>query len=83
MGLFDFIRKIPTANEMTGSLGEWLAKVFAKTMPGALVLHDVLIPGAQGHTSQIDLIMIGEKGVYVCEVKMFADAKIYGDIKCK
>ena len=35
------------ANERTGSFGEWLAKTFAKTIPGALVLHDVLIDGAE------------------------------------
>ena len=66
-------------NEITGSFGEWLAKTFAKTIPGALVLHDVLIDGAEQHTSQIDLLIIGNKGIYVVEVKTFADAKIYGD----
>lgn len=54
---------------------------FAKTMTDALVLHDVLIDGADGYTSQIDLILIGGKGVYVVEVKNFEDAKIYGDVK--
>lgn len=81
MGLFDFIKKIPTANEIKGSFGEWLAKVYAKTTPGALVLHDVLIDGADGYTSQIDLLIVGNKGIYVIEAKMFADAKIYGDTK--
>ncbi|MBR3870459.1 MAG: NERD domain-containing protein [Clostridia bacterium] len=79
MGLFDFIKKIPTVNELKGSFGEWLSKIFSKTIPGALVLHDVLIDGADGNTSQIDLIIIGGKGIYVVEVKMFTDAKIYGD----
>lgn len=81
MGLFDFLKKIPTLNEMTGSFGEWLAKVYSKTIPGALVLHDVLIDGADGYTSQIDLILLGNRGVYVVEVKSFTDAKIYGDAK--
>ncbi len=81
MGLFDFIKKIPTLNEITGSFGEWLAKIFAKTLPGALVLHDVLIDGADGYTSQIDLVLIGNKGIYVVEVKSFSEAKIYGDAK--
>jgi hypothetical protein len=40
MSLFDFLKKIPTFNEMTGGFGEWMAKIFAKTLPGALVLHD-------------------------------------------
>lgn len=79
MGLFDFLNKIPAVNEFVGSFGEWMAKVYSKTMPGALVLHDVLIDGADGYTSQIDLIMVGNRGVYVMEMKMFSDAKIYGD----
>lgn len=81
MGLFDFLNKIPTINEMTGGFGEWLAKVYSKTIPGALVLHDVLIDGADGYTSQIDLVLVGNRGVYVVEMKSFADAKIYGDTK--
>ena len=79
MGFFDLLKRIPTMNEITGSFGEWLAKTFAKTIPGALVLHDVLIDGAEQHTSQIDLLIIGNRGIYVVEVKTFADAKIYGD----
>lgn len=81
MGLFDFLKKLPTLNELTGSFGEWLAKVYAKTIPSALVLHDVLIDGKDGFTSQIDLLIIGGKGIYVVEVKTFAEAKIYGDTR--
>ena len=81
MGLFDFLNKLPTMNEITGTIGEWLAKFYATTLPGVRVLHDVLIDGEDGHTSQIDLLIIGDKGIYVVEVKMFADAKIYGDIR--
>lgn len=80
MGLFEFLKKIPL-NEITGSFGEWLAKVYSKTIPGALVLHDVLIDGADGYTSQLDLVLVGNKGVFVVEVKSFPDAKIYGDAK--
>lgn len=79
MGLFDFLKELPTLNELNGSFGEWLAKHYAKIMTDALVLHDVLIDGADGYTSQIDLLMIGSKGIYVIEVKMFDDAKIYGN----
>lgn len=81
MGLFDFLKKIPTLNEISGGFGEWMAKFYAKTLPDALVLHDVLIDGADGYTSQIDLILVGCKGIYVVEVKSFPDAKIYGDTK--
>ena len=79
MGLLDFLNKIPNMNELTGSFGEWLAKTYAKSFPGALLLHDVLIDGAEDYTSQIDLLIIGNKGIYVVEVKMYTDAKIYGD----
>ena len=79
MGLFDIFKKIPTLNEISGGFGEWLAKTYSKTIPGALVLHDVLIDGADGYTSQIDLVLVGNRGVYVVEVKTFSDAKIYGD----
>ncbi len=81
MGLFDFLKKIPTLNEISGGFGEWMAKTYSKTIPGALVLHDVLIDGADGYTSQIDLVLVGNRGVYVVEVKSFPDAKIYGDTK--
>ena len=81
MGLFDFLKKIPTLDEISGGFGEWMAKTYSKTIPGALVLHDVLIDGADGYTSQIDLVLVGNRGVYVVEVKSFPDAKIYGDTK--
>ena len=38
MGLLDFLKKIPTSNEIKGSLGEWLASAFAKTMLNNLIL---------------------------------------------
>ena len=79
MGLFDSLKKIPTLNELNGSFGEWMAKHYAKIMTDTLVLHDVLIDGADGYTSQIDLILVGNKGLYVVEVKSYCDAKIYGD----
>lgn len=81
MGLFDLFKKLPTLHEISGSFGEWMAKVYAKTMPDALVLHDILIDGADGYTSQIDLVLIGNRGVYAVEMKMFDDAKIYGDAR--
>lgn len=58
-----------------------MAKHYANLMTDMLVLHDVLIDGADGYTSQIDLVLIGYKGVCVVEVKMYDEAKIYGDGK--
>lgn len=82
MGLFDFLQKLPTENELKGSFGEWLAKHYSRIMTDALILHDVLIDGADGRTSQIDLVMVGTKGIYVVEVKSF-NGKVYGDGKKK
>ncbi len=79
MTLQDFFNRIPTQNELKGSFGEWLTKHYSKVFTDTLVLHDVLIDGAEGHTSQIDMIMVGVKGLYVVEVKMYNEAKIYGD----
>lgn len=79
MGLLDFIKRIPTANELKGGFGEQFAKYYAKLATDTLVMHDVLIDGANGYTSQIDLLMIGCRGIYVAEIKMYDEAKVYGD----
>lgn len=81
MGLFDKILGLPNLNEIKGNVGEQLAKYYSKIMTDTLVLHDVLIDGADGRYSQIDLLMIGSKGIYVVEVKMYPEARIYGDGK--
>lgn len=82
MGLLDKIKKLPTLNEIQGGLGEQLTKLVAHIdIPGILILHDILIDGYSENTSQIDLLLIGEKGIYVVEVKMYSEAKIYGDGK--
>ena len=76
MGLFN---DLPSKNELKGSFGEWLTKRYSKTYYDALILHDVLINGNDEYTSQIDMLMVGNKGVYVVEVKMYDEAIIYGD----
>ncbi len=81
MGIFDELKKLSTGKELKGSFGEWLTKYYSKMMTDSLILHDVLIDGADGYTSQIDLIMVGVRGVYVIEVKTFDGARIYGDYK--
>lgn len=81
MGLLDLLKGLPTRNEMKGSFAEQLAKIYSKVMMDALVLHDVLIDGEGDMTSQIDLILVGVRGLYVVEVKFFEDARIYGDGK--
>ncbi len=81
MGLLEKLQGLPTLNDIKGSFGEQLTKYYSKIMTDTLILHDVLINGADGMTSQIDLLMIGSKGIYVVEVKMYANASIYGDGK--
>lgn len=79
MGISDLFSRIPSRNELTGSFGEFLASAGARLFTDMLVMHDVLIEGSDGNTSQIDLLLIGKKGIYVVEVKTFTDAVIYGD----
>lgn len=81
MGLLDVLKKIPSAKEMKGSFGEYLTKYYSKLVLDGLVIHDVLIDGEDGYTSQLDLVIVGLKGVYVVEVKFYEDARIYGDGK--
>ena len=82
MGLIEMLKNLPTANEMQGEFGEQLTKFMTNVdIPEVLVLHDVLIDGCEDSTSQIDLLLIGEKGIYVAEVKMYNEARIYGDGK--
>lgn len=81
-GILDKLKNIPTLNEITGGVGEQMTKLMAKIeLPDTLVLHDVLIDGEENQTSQIDLLLIGDKGIYVVEVKTYTDARIYGDAK--
>jgi len=81
MSLLEQFHNLPTLSELKGAAGEQLTKYYAKVMTDALVLHDVLIDGAEGRTSQIDLLLISTTGIYVVEVKNFANARIYGDGK--
>ena len=82
MGLFNKSKDKSIANELKGALGESLAKMIANfDIPRALVLKDILIDGYNGNTSQIDMILINAKGIYVVEVKLYPDAIIYGDGK--
>ena len=80
MSIFDKVKSVPTMNELQGGLGEILTKFVSHLdIPEALVLHDVLIDGYENNTTQIDLLLIGERGIYVAEVKLYPDARIYGD----
>ena len=81
MGFLKHVLELPSQNEIKGLTGEFLTKFYSHMRYDAEILQDVLIDGAEGYTSQIDLLMIGHKGIYVIEVKHFSEAKIYGDGK--
>lgn len=84
MGINDIlktIQKIPSLNEIKGSMGEYITKYYLNATTDTLVLHDVLIKNDEDMTSQIDLLIIGGTGIYVVEVKRYDNAKIYGNGK--
>lgn len=84
MGINDIlktIQKIPSLNEIKGSMGEYITKYYLNATTDTLVLHDILIKGDEDMTSQIDLLIIARTGIYVVEVKRYDDAKIYGNGK--
>lgn len=84
MGITDIlkiIQKIPSVNEIKGSIGEYLTKYYLDITTDTLVMHDILIKGADDMTSQIDLLIIARTGIYVVEVKSYDNAKIYGNGK--
>lgn len=80
MKISDVFEKLPSANEIKGGFGERVSEWYSNLVfDGAYVLRDVLIDGQGEHKSQIDMIIVGSRGLYVVEVKNFDDAKIYGD----
>ena len=81
MGMLEKLKLLPEKNELKGSFGEQLTRLFSKTTTDALILHDVLIDGAENATSQIDLLLVDSQGIYVVEVKNYPDAMICGDGK--
>lgn len=68
-------------NKVSGDIGEYITKYYLKASTDAIILRDVFIKTDEGNTSQIDIVMIGNKGVYVIEVKSYDNANIYGNGK--
>lgn len=64
-----------------GRYGEWrvnmILKRMAKKYSGKLI-YDVIIPGDDGKTSQIDHILVCSRGLFVVETKNYA-GRIYGN----
>ena len=51
-------------NKVSGDIGEYITKYYLKASTDAIILRDVFIKTDDGNTSQIDIVMIGNKGVY-------------------
>lgn len=49
-------------------------------IPENQILRNVYVPNGKGGTSEIDLLVISKKGIFVFEVKNYG-GKIYGDMK--
>ena len=69
------------ATLLKGKIGEWrvnrILKRFANKYSGNLI-YDVMIPGDEGKTSQIDHILVCTHGLFVVETKNYA-GRIYGN----
>lgn len=71
----------PAEYKTAGSAGE---RIFYRTLikkfkiPEEQVLRNVYIPTRNGKTSEIDLILVSKKGIFVFEVKNYG-GNIYGD----
>ena len=62
-----------------GLYGEYKTFIALRKLPGhKVILTNLYIPRRNGSTTEIDLIMINEKGIYVFESKNFS-GWIYGD----
>lgn len=68
-----------------GRAGErafWMALTKEMGVPENQILRNVYLPAERGQTSEIDLIAISKKGIFVFECKNYG-GNIYGDAKRK
>lgn len=75
--------KFPEEWKDAGSSGErtiYRALVDDIHVPENQILRNVYIPNSKGKTSEIDLLVVSKKGIFVFEVKNYG-GKIYGDMK--
>lgn len=81
---FDQLRH-PNEWKNTGSSGEqivFLTLTKKLHIPENQILRNVYIPTKNGKTSEIDIILVSKKGLFVIECKNYA-GNIYGDAKRK
>ena len=79
MGLGILIFRMYRA-ELTGWAGEMLLHYYLKNKLDKkqyIVLHDIMLPTAEGVTTQIDHIVVSQWGVFVIETKSYSGS-IYG-----
>ncbi len=55
MGLLDFLKKIPTLNEISGSFGEWMAKTYLTEKGVEFVRLKESIDTATAAMQEVDL----------------------------
>ncbi len=67
------LSSLPTINEEKGTYGEYLLVKALKEMPGEKrILTNCYIPKDDGTTTELDIVMIHETGIYVIESKNFS-----------
>ncbi|MBR5046469.1 NERD domain-containing protein [Candidatus Saccharibacteria bacterium] len=77
--------KHPEEWQNTGSSGEQIIFLTLNKklhIPENQILRNVYIPTENGKTSEIDLLVVSKKGLFVFEIKNYA-GNIYGDTKRK
>jgi len=57
-------------NSMKGAIGENIISLILRVLPNSwIMLNNVIIPTHQGESTEIDLLIIGNTGIYLIEVK--------------
>jgi hypothetical protein len=66
-GFYDFIQ---FKNQVKGGIGENFLSFFLQTLPDTwTMLNNGLVPTSSGKLTEIDLLVIGDKGIFLIEVK--------------
>lgn len=66
-------RSFAEINSDDGMLGEYLlSEEIAMALPGYRLLFNLYVPTADGKTSEVDVVLVHETGIYVFESKYYA-----------
>ena len=76
-----FPPRLSSESERRGMAGERRVREHLRTLPhGYIVLNDIMLPAADGTTTQIDHIVVSECGIFVLETKSYS-GWVFGDAK--